>query len=141
MTRTSRGQRETGVTTLADLEHIEDVIWLEDHEVLTERNGWWRLETEGSALPRLLEKPRGQAVIWRGSASVDDSGTRVLLTQAIGGPFLLAVATDSEFARTVEVAVTSNHEEIARRMGEVLETWLFCGHDFIVRGTAAPILP
>ena len=124
-----------------ELAPIEDLIWLDDDDVLTRIESWWRLETEDSAIARLRDRPSRQALIGRGKASCDDVEIQLRLTQVVDGPYVLAVAMDTTFGNDIQVGVTSSHEALARLMGEVFEDWIFCGHDYEVAGTGALILP
>ena len=126
---------------LDHVDHIAGLVYLEDDEELTPIGAWWLLETDGSAVERLIPNPIRQALIGRGRAGCDGVEIQVRMCEVVGGPFVIAVAMDAESGNQVEVATANNQRELARLLGEVLESWLFCGHDYEFAGTGAVLLP
>jgi hypothetical protein len=129
------------VTDMDHIGHIEDCVYLEDHEFLVLRGRWWTLDTDDSAIERLRPQLIGQALIGRGSASCEGVQIEIRTSEVVDGPFILAMAMDADFGNELSIATASDYVELARLYGEVLEGVFFCGHDYTFSGTGAMVLP
>lgn len=137
----ARSAAEAQVPDMDTLGYLEDVVYLEDDECLVLDGLWWRLEPEDSAIARLRPRPIRQALIGQGEASREGVEVRYRLSEVIGGPFILAHAVDADAGNALRVATASDHVELARLYGEILESIFVSGHDYTFSGTSAVILP
>ena len=122
-------------------DHILELVRFEDITEPEFNNGWWDLDVEESAINMLASQPRGQAIIGRGTASCEGVAIMLIVSQVVDGPYVVGLGTDTDAGNYIQARVTWSHEELGALIGEVLTSWIFCGHDYTLVGVEAPELP
>ncbi|MGK2849697.1 MAG: hypothetical protein ACSLFN_02140 [Candidatus Limnocylindrales bacterium] len=63
------------------------------------------------------------------------------MAEVVDGPYVVALATDTDFENHVQARVSWSHDEVGELIGGIVASWMFCGHDYEMAGVGGLQLP